>query len=349
MDTLDRQSLARLDELFGKATNVAIVTHVHPDGDALGSSFGLQHYLRSRGVASTVIVPDEVPETLYFVLEGADEAQPVVAASDLSRAEQILASADLLVCLDFNAFGRADLLAPALAAMTCKKVLVDHHLRPDRDSFDLCFSDTQVSSASELLYHVLMSMPDVAGDACALPAHCARCLMTGMTTDTNNFANSTFPSTLDMASKLIAAGVDRDSILYGIYNNYREERYRLLGHLLSDVLTITADGVAYMVLGEEDKQKYDVREGDTEAFVNMPLGIRGVRMSIFAKQQDESVYRISIRSEKGVSANVCAGQYFHGGGHENAAGGRLDIPADVTDTRSVAEYIEAVTRKFFNE
>ncbi|MBQ0043588.1 MAG: DHH family phosphoesterase [Bacteroidales bacterium] len=349
MDTLDRQSLARLDELFGKATNTAIVTHVHPDGDALGSSFGLQHYLNSRGVASTVFVSDEVPETLRFVLEGAAEGQPIVAAEGLERAESLLASADLLVCLDFNNFSRADLLSSSLKSLSCPKVLIDHHLRPDRESFDLCFSDTQVSSASELLYHVLMEMPDVSGDASALPPHCARCLMTGMTTDTNNFANSTYPSTLEMASKLIAAGVDRDSILYGIYNNYREERYRLLGHLLSDVLTITPDGVAYMVLGEEDKRKFDVREGDTEAFVNMPLGIRGVRMSIFAKQQDESVYRISVRSEKGVSANVCAGNYFHGGGHENAAGGRLEIPADVTDPQSVATYIETVTRKFFNE
>ena len=349
MNTLDALSLSRLDELFTKAHKAAIVTHVHPDGDALGSSFGLQHYLRSRSVFSTVIVPDEVPETLMFVLEGATPGQPIAADVDMLSAKAALDEADLLVCLDFNAFGRASSLEPLLAAMSCPKVLIDHHIRPDRDSFDLCFSDTCVSSASELLYHVLMAMPDVAGNADALPKDCARCLMTGMTTDTNNFANSVFPTTLDMASKLIAAGVDRDAILYNIYNNYREERYRLLGHLLSDVMIITPDGVAYMVLDAADKAKYNVKEGDTEAFVNMPLGIRGVRMSIFAKQQDDSVYRISVRSEKGVSANICAGTYFHGGGHENAAGGRLDIPADVTDARSVAEYIETVTKRFFNE
>jgi len=347
MDNLSRIDLERLDSLFAKAVNVAVVTHVHPDGDALGSSFGLAHYLVRRGAAPTVIVPDEVPETIRFILAGATDNQPVVASLDKALAESVLKSADLLVCLDFNSFKRAEGLEDILPTLTCPKVLIDHHISPDRESFDLCFSETEISSASELLYWILLEMQDVAGDAALLPPDSARCLMTGMTTDSNNFANSVYPTTLQMASQLLAAGVDRDQIVSDIYNNYREERFRLLGHLLADCLTITDDGVAYMIIDADDKEKYDVREGDTEAFVNMPLGIGRVRMSIFLKQQDESLFRVSVRSKKGTSANQCARRYFHGGGHEMAAGGKLLIPEDVRDAVEAAEYIKSVTSEFF--
>jgi len=338
--------LLRLESLFSESGNVAIVTHVHPDGDALGSSFGLHHYLAGRGVKSTVIVPDAVPETLTFVLSGAPEGQPVVACDNMAEAEAVLRSADLLVCLDFPEFKRAEGMTNTLYDLSCPKVLVDHHLRPDVDAFDVVFSEEDISSASELLFWVLMGLPGVAGDATRLPADSARCLMTGMTTDTNNFANSVYATTFMMASSLLAAGVDRNKIVSDVYHHYREERFRLLGHLLADSLVITDLGVAYIIVDTDDMVKYDVREGDTEAFVNQALGIGKVRMSIFLKRQNEDVFRVSIRSKLGTSANQCAGRYFHGGGHELAAGGRLDVPADVRDGKEAATYIERVTREF---
>lgn len=347
MKTLSETDLIRLESLFSNSRNVAIVTHVHPDGDALGSSFGLHHFLWGRGVQSTVIVPDPVPETLSFVMEGSSRGHLAVASGDMRKAEAILRSADLLVCLDFPSFRRAEGLTDILYGMECPKVLVDHHLGPDTDAFDLVFSETEISSASELLFWVLMGLPGVGSDASELPAACARCLMVGMTTDTNNFANSVYPTTFRMASMLLEAGVDRNRIVSDIYNHYREERYRLLGHLLSESLVITGDGVAYMIVDSDDMARFDVREGDTEAFVNQPLGIGRVRMSIFLKRQSEDVFRVSVRSKEGTSANRLAARYFHGGGHEMAAGGRLDVPGDVRDGREAAAYIEKVTKEFF--
>jgi phosphoesterase RecJ-like protein len=169
--------------------------------------------------------------------------------------------------------------------------------------------------------------------------------MTGMTTDTNNFANSVYPSTLQMASALLAAGVDRDGILSNLYNQHSETRLRLLGHIMKDLLTITEDGVAYIVLDSRTQEEYSVKEGDTEGFVNMPLSIASVRMSILAKEDGEKV-RISIRSKRGTSANGCAKAWFNGGGHENAAGGRLNIPADVKGIDEVAGYIETNTHNY---
>ena len=176
-----------------------------------------------------------------------------------------------------------------------------------------------------------------------LPAECATALMTGMTTDTNNFNNSVYPTTLIMASQLLAAGVDRDFILQKINQEHTENRLRLKGFMLKDLLKVTDDGVAFMVLDKEAQLRYNMQEGDTEGFVNEPLSIAKVRMSIFAREDKEEV-RISIRSKKGTSANRCARLFFDGGGHENAAGGKLLIPIG-----EVEEYIRKYTHIYMTE
>ena len=235
------------------------------------------------------------------------------------------ARVEKLDALDFNAFHRTDRMENVLTASKARKILIDHHLNPDRSVFDLTFSETEISSASELLYQILIRTSRIGMDATLLPPQSATALMTGMTTDTNNFSNSTYPSTFLMASDLLAAGVDRDAILSHLYNQFGENRLRVMGHMMKDLLTITEDGVAYIVLDKADQARYNVAEGDTEGFVNMPLSIAKVRMSILAKEDDGKI-RISVRSRKGTSANGCARTYFNGGGHENAAGGKLELP-----------------------
>jgi phosphoesterase RecJ-like protein len=187
-----------------------------------------------------------------------------------------------------------------------------------------------------------MSMPAINGNVSKLPRETAVSLMTGMTTDTNNFANSVYPSTLIMASALLAAGVNRDDILDKLYNQHSENRLRLMGHMMKDLMTLTSDGAAYIVLDKKTQEAYNVQEGDTEGFVNMPLSITNVRMSILIKE-DIGRLRVSIRSKKGTSANRCARMYFNGGGHENAAGGRLEIPVS-----EAASYIEKHVHEFLN-
>ena len=191
---------------------------------------------------------------------------------------------DLVACLDFNSLSRTGELEPLLRTLTCPKVMIDHHPQPEADGFELVFSETCVSSASELLFHVLMSMPDVASDASRLPGRAAESLMAGMTTDTNNFANSVFPSTFSMASALLAAGVDRDSLLSRLYNSYRESRFRAMGVYLKDKMRITEYGVAYSIFNREDIFRLGLKDGDTEGFVNLPLGLERVKMSIFLRE-----------------------------------------------------------------
>jgi len=323
-----------------------IVSHLNPDGDALGSSVGMAGVLRALGASPSIVVPTEYAENLSFVLP---EGIPVYVHSENPEgAAAAVAAADAIFCLDFNGLSRIENVGGLVSARDCVKVLIDHHLFPEREAFDLIFSETKISSASEFLFWILMETAFIGGDASKFPPESALALLTGMTTDTNNFSNSVFPSTLEMASKLLGAGVDRDFILENIYHSYREERYRLLGYLLSKKLTITPWGVAYMVLSEDERQSFDIREGETETFVNIPLEMEKVRMSIFIKEMDDR-YRVSIRSRKGVSAQQCSKRYFNGGGHENAAGGRLSRPGEFKTAGEVESYVERVTKEFFNQ
>lgn len=349
MQDINCGNITGFASLISRSERITIVTHMRPDGDAMGSSTAMYHFLSMLGKKNhRIIIPDPFPSYLDFLTSGIPSGAIAAHSGDRTGAEEALAGSDLIICLDFNAFHRTDTLADALASSRADKVLIDHHIGPDRDCFAVSFSETEVSSASELLYHIIMEFPQISGDASRLPLSCAASLMTGMTTDTNNFANSVYPSTLTMASALLAAGVDRDKILSELYNRHTESRLRLMGHMMKDLMVITEDGVAYIVLDSKTMQEYDVREGDTEGFVNMPLSIEKVRMSLLLKEEEDRI-RVSIRSKKGTSANRCARMFFNGGGHENAAGGRLNKPGDIASIEEAAGYIEKYTHIYLTE
>ena len=334
--------LSRLNGYFEGARRVCIAVHQHPDGDALGSATALGGYLRElRGCGAVVIVPDRYPESLDFL---AREGEVIIASEESVRAGEAIAGCDLLVCLDLNSLSRTGALEDAIRSARCPKVMIDHHPGPETEGFELVFSETEISSASELLYSILMEMPDIEGDACRFPARVALSLMAGMTTDTNNFANSTYPSTFVMASRLIEAGVDRDALLSLLYNRYRENRFRAMGFYLQTRLHITQQGVAYAVFSSGDFSSLGLGEGETEGFVNLPLGIERVKMSIFLRE-DGDIFRVSVRSKKGWSSNALARASFNGGGHECAAGGRLRA----TSREEAERYIEEVTARFLQD
>lgn len=347
MKKINTDDVSRLDMIFGTAGRITVTVHMHPDGDAAGSGAAITEYLARRGKDAVLVLPDPLPASLEFLTAGLDE-KITVYESDWKKAEERILTSDLIVCLDFNDFSRTGAMEECLRKSVSHKILIDHHLNPDISSFELVFSDVEVSSTAELLYWILMSMPDVGNDAGRLPALSSEALMTGMTTDTNNFANSVFPSTLEMASALLASGVDRDRILDNVFNSFKESRIRLMGYLLDRCLRITGDGVAYMILARDIIERFGIQDGDTEGFVNIPLSVKNVRMSIFLKE-DKDRFRVSIRSKKGISANRCAREFFNGGGHELASGGKLMIPDDVANAVEAAMYTERVTHMFLKK
>ena len=341
---MEENSIRTLDGLIEAAERITIAVHTHPDGDAAGSGAALLSYLRERrGKDAVLLLPDPLPDSLTFVLPR-DGVMVYEEAPETACGR--IAASDLLFGMDFNAFDRTGGAEIPLRESRAEKVLFDHHLSPDRAAFDLVFSRTEVSSACEVLFDTLLALPDIAGDAGKLPAACTYALMTGMTTDTNNFANSVFPSTFERASRMLEAGVDRDGILAELYNRNRENRLRMTGHLLKDNMRIFPNGVSCIVVRRADIEEYDIREGETEGIVNIPLTLDKVRMSIFLRE-DEGFFRVSIRSKRGTSAFRLASTRFHGGGHEQAAGGRLYFPGDIADASMAEAFLERITDDYF--
>ena len=337
MNFIHAEDIITLGRWLASASYPVIVAHTHPDGDALGASSGLALYLRGMGKDVAVILPDTPADNLRFILP---KGIPFLFHDeDPAGAEARIARADLIILADANAFSRTSALEPFLQASTAPKVLMDHHLNPDTQSFGLVFSTPDISSASEVVYWLLKALEE------PMAKEIGAALMTGMTTDTNNFANSVFPSTFQMASELIAAGVDRDALIGKIYQSYRENRVRLMGYMQSEELHILDNGTAYMVLTRDIQERFDMRDGESEGLVNVPLTIKEVRLCVLLKE-DDGHFRVSVRSKKGTSAQQLAQRFFHGGGHENAAGGKILIGEDIPSADAAPAYLEKVLKDY---
>ena len=343
MQAVSQENIRAFREAIQQSTRIAVVGHTHPDGDALGSCTALSLWLAGRGKAVSCIFPDTPADNLLFILS--PKVNYLYGDAHAAAARKALEACELLIQLDCNQFSRTEGLAPFLDASSAQKILIDHHLNPDRESFDIVFSTPEISSASELLYWVLKAAEGDTLGPLGLGMTIGTALMAGMTTDTNNFANSVFPSTFQMASELIAAGVNRDALLQQLYSSYRENRVRLMGYMQYEGLKVLPEGAAYMILTKEIMTRFDLREGESEGLVNVPLSIGAVKLSVLLKE-DDGHFRVSVRSKKGTSAQQLAVRFFHGGGHENASGGKLFIGPDIANAQAAEAYVLNALKTF---
>ena len=343
MQAVSQENIRAFREAIQQSTRIAVVGHTHPDGDALGSCTALSLWLAGRGKAVSCIFPDTPADNLLFILS--PKVNYLYGDAHAAAARKALEACELLIQLDCNQFSRTEGLAPFLEASSAQKILIDHHLNPDRESFDIVFSTPEISSASELLYWVLKAAEGDTLGPWGLGMTIGTALMAGMTTDTNNFANSVFPSTFRMASELIAAGVNRDALLQQLYSSYRENRVRLMGYMQYEGLKVLPEGAAYMILTKEIMTRFDLREGESEGLVNVPLSIGAVKLSVLLKE-DDGHFRVSVRSKKGTSAQQLAVRFFHGGGHENASGGKLFIGPDIANAQAAEAYVSNALKTF---
>lgn len=343
MQAVSQENIRAFREAIQQSTRIAVVGHTHPDGDALGSCTALSLWLAGRGKAVSCIFPDTPADNLLFILS--PKVNYLYGDAHAAAAREALETCELLIQLDCNQFSRTEGLAPFLEASSAQKILIDHHLNPDRESFDIVFSTPEISSASELLYWVLKAAEGDTLGPLGLGMTIGTALMAGMTTDTNNFANSVFPSTFRMASELIAAGVNRDALLQQLYSSYRENRVRLMGYMQYEGLKVLPEGAAYMILTKDIMSRFDLREGESEGLVNVPLSIGAVKLSVLLKE-DDGHFRVSVRSKKGTSAQQLAVRFFHGGGHENASGGKLFIGPDIANAQAAEAYVLNALKTF---
>lgn len=308
--------ITKVKEAIIDVEKIVIVTHVGPDGDAMGSTLALWHYLMTLEKDPVIIVPTAFPDFLSW-MPGSEN----VINYELQKesAEQRINSAELIFALDFNTPKRMANLSESITGSQAKKILVDHHLQP-ADFVNICVSYPEISSTSELIFRLICRM----GDFSKINLACAECIYTGMMTDTGGFTyNSTNQEIYIIISELIKIGVDKDTIYRKVFNTYSEDRLRLMGFCLFHKMKIFAEyKSALITLSSKELYQFNFQNGDAEGFVNIPLSVSGVDFSVFMREDTDKI-KISLRSQGTFPANKVASDLFNGGGHLNAAGGEF--------------------------
>jgi phosphoesterase RecJ-like protein len=311
---ISKEEAEAIKNLLAVASDIVIVTHHRPDGDAMGSSLGLFHFLEKMGHRVKVIVPSIYPDFLFW-LPGCD--QVINYESNSKSCENLIQNSSLVFCLDFNWLNRADKLENSLRNCKAKKILIDHHLHPE-DVFDVVVSYQDVSSTSELIVDLIMGLDEVS----KIDSNIAYCLYCGIMTDTNSFRFSSMKArTHRIVAGLMDAGAKNYIIHEMVFDNAQESRLRLLGHALSEKLVVLPEyRTAYISLTEKELNEYNYQQGDTEGFVNMALGIKGIMLAVFFSEKS-GIIKISFRSKGDFSVQELSSRFFNGGGHKNASGG----------------------------
>lgn len=308
-------------EEIDSANDIVIVSHISPDGDAIGSSLAFANFLGTLDKRVKVIVPTAYPD--YFGwMSGAKDI--LVYAEEKEKADEIIKKTELIIALDFNVLKRIGDMAFCVADAPARKVLVDHHIDPGSFA-DIVISYPEMTSTAEMVFRLICRM----GYFTDMTKECAECIFVGLMTDTGSFSfNSNQSEIYSIVSELIKKGVDKDEIHRRVYDNYSESRFRLMGYMLTNKMKIYPEyGAALMCLTKEELDRYNYKPGDAEGFVNMPLSIKGIIFTALFKEDEEKI-RMSFRSQGDVPVNEFAAEYFTGGGHKNAAGGQLYVSMD---------------------
>ncbi|MBR5542280.1 MAG: DHH family phosphoesterase [Bacteroides sp.] len=313
-----QSSIDHVEKWFEKADKIVIVSHVSPDGDALGSSLGLWHFLNSQDKNVHVIVPNVFPDFLKW-MPGAKEV--IIYNRYKEFADKIIQEADVICCLDFNVLSRIDEMEEVVRTSPGRKMIVDHHLYPG-DFARIVISHPEISSTSELVFRLICQLGNF-GD---ITKEGAECIYTGMMTDTGGFTyNSNNREIYTIIGELLSKGIDKDEIYRRVFNTYSEERLRMMGYVLYDKMQVYPQFKAAMIsLTRAEQNKFQCVKGDTEGFVNLPLSMKNVRFSVFLREDTEKdMIKISLRSVGNFPCNKVAAEFFNGGGHLNASGGEF--------------------------
>lgn len=320
IDILSEDQLVQLDQLISHAENIIITCHKSPDGDAIGSCLGWAEYLRSRGKGPTVIVPDQYPDFLLWL---PNTEKIVRYDKHKEKCDMLFKIADLIFCLDYNTPSRVEDMQEALVSSPAPRILIDHHLNPDVPAV-LTISLPEACSTCELVFRIVWQI----GGFEKLDKHFAAPIYCGMMTDTGGFLwNSTRCEIYFIIGELLTKRIDKDKIYRNVYHNYSENRIRLMGYVMYEKLVyLPKFNAAYYTLTKEEQKRFNFIKGDAEGLVNIPQQIKGLKLSISLREDSDkpNLIWVSLRSVDDFPCNLMAEQFFNGGGHLNASGGRIN-------------------------
>ncbi len=337
---MTQEQLVQLDQLISTSQNIIITCHKSPDGDAIGSSLGWAEYLRSRGKEPTVIVPDQYPD---FLLWMPNTEKIVRYDKHREKCDMLFKIADLIFCLDYNTPSRVDEMEQALVSSPAQRVLIDHHLDPDVPAV-LSISQPEACSTCELVFRIVWQM----GGFEQLDKHYAIPIYCGMMTDTGGFLyNSSRSEIYFIIGELLTKHINKDKIYRNVYHNYSESRIRLMGYVMYQKLVYKPEyHAAYYTLTREELKKFNYIKGDAEGLVNIPQQIKGLKLSVSLREDTDKpdLVWVSLRSVDDFPCNQMAEQFFNGGGHLNASGGRLNCSID-----EAVEIVENALKAYENK
>lgn len=318
MNIFNELNLARVRKALQNSNKVVIVAHKSPDGDSIGSSLGLFHYLKRKGFDVTVCHPDPAPHFLHW-LSGADEIVNAEEQFDLSK--EYIQDADLIFCLDFNSMSRVGKLEKFITKASATKVMIDHHLNPS-DEFDISFSDPKSCSTAQLIIDFIEANEDIGllNEDIGEPLYC------GIMTDTGSFRfPSVTPHTHEVVATLMKAGVKSYKIHEAVFDTNTVDRLKLRSFAIHEKMEFLEEHNTVLIsLTQQELKQFNSVKGDTEGLVNIGLSIQGITKSIFLKE-DGGIIKISFRSKgQDNPVNMMANNYFQGGGHANASGGKWE-------------------------
>lgn len=294
---------------------IVITHHYNPDADAIGSTLALYHYLNAKGHSCSVISPNAPPDFLQW-MPGSENI--VIYEQLATQANELIKSADIVFILDINQYSRTKIMTEALESFQGITAMIDHHLFPDTH-FTYGISTPEKSSTCEMVYDFITSN----NDSKFVTKEIAQCLYAGVMTDTGSFKFScTTASTHRMVADLIDKGLQTAPIHQAVFDTYQENRLRFLGYVLSEKLILFPEQhTALIAISRSELNRFRINTGDTEGIVNYPLSLKNIICSIFISER-ESEIRMSFRSKGDMNVNELARNYFNGGGHLNAAGGK---------------------------
>ncbi len=313
---LNKQHISTLTQYIDGCKTINIVTHFNTDGDAIGSSSALFHFLNDFGKDVCIIIPNNVPEGLLFLL---DDTTYIVAEKNFKQAKDKLLHSDLLFILDMNDVSRSgEALELVLKTLQCKKVLIDHHLNPSQ--YDICFSHPKASSTCEVLWNILKRLTNKE----IFSKKISTCIYTGIMTDTGSLSYScNDPLLYTTISKLVKGGVEPNKLNKQIFDNYSLSRLKLLGYLISQKMSVFYEHqAAFIAVSKQELEDYSYASGDLEGVVNYCLKLKGINFCALLSERDNKI-RMSFRSKSDdIDVNKFANKYWNGGGHKAASGGK---------------------------
>ena len=337
---LQQNDLNAIQKLLESPKKITIISHRNPDGDAMGSSLALLHFLKQLQHEVTFISPNEFPDFLAW-LPGTNEV--VVFEREFEKASKILTTSDLIFTLDFNALHRTgDAMQKTLETLEVPMIMIDHHQAPDAYPI-FTFSDTNYGSTCEMIYDFINAL-DYNN---LINKEVATCIYTGIVTDSGSFRfPKTTAKTHQCVANLIEKGINNSEIHNLLFDNANYNRLQLLGRALQNMVVLPEYQTSYISLSQEELNTFKHEKGDTEGIVNYGLSIKGIDFTaIFIENKDEGIVKISFRSQGSFDVNQFARNYFNGGGHINAAGGKSFLSLEETIQQFISILAKEKTKK----